>query len=155
MGYVKEGYLMKKVLVINGPNLNMLGVREPDVYGSLSLQDITLKLQELAAELSLELEFYQSNHEGGIIDTLHLAYGQMDGILINPGAFTHYSYAIRDAISTVSIPTVEVHMSNIHKREAFRHQSVLTPVAVGQICGFGAYSYELGLRALHQQIQES
>lgn len=146
---------MKKVLVINGPNLNMLGVREPGVYGSMSLQDIQQKLVGLADELSLELEFYQSNHEGGIIDTLHLAFGQVDGILINPGAFTHYSYAIRDAISSVALPTVEVHMSNIHKREAFRHLSVIAPVAVGQVSGFGAYSYEVGLRALHQHLQQN
>jgi 3-dehydroquinate dehydratase II len=146
---------VKKVLVINGPNLNMLGVREPGVYGSMSLQDIQQKLLGLAEELSLELEFYQSNHEGGIIDTLHLAFGQVDGILINPGAFTHYSYAIRDAISSVALPTVEVHMSNIHKREAFRHLSVIAPVAVGQVSGFGAYSYEVGLRALHQHLQQN
>ncbi|SEB69680.1 type II 3-dehydroquinate dehydratase [Paenibacillus sp. GP183] len=146
---------MKKVLVINGPNLNMLGVREPGVYGSVSLQDIQQKLLGLADELSLELEFYQSNHEGGIIDTLHLAFEQVDGILINPGAFTHYSYAIRDAISAVALPTVEVHMSNIHKREAFRHLSVIAPVAVGQVSGFGAYSYEVGLRALHQHLQQN
>jgi 3-dehydroquinate dehydratase-2 len=146
---------LKKVLVINGPNLNMLGVREPGVYGSVSLQDIQQKLLGLADELSLELEFYQSNHEGGIIDTLHLAFEQVDGILINPGAFTHYSYAIRDAISAVALPTVEVHMSNIHKREAFRHLSVIAPVAVGQVSGFGAYSYEVGLRALHQHLQQN
>jgi 3-dehydroquinate dehydratase-2 len=146
---------LKKVLVINGPNLNMLGVREPGVYGSMSLQDIQQKLQGLAEELILELEFYQSNHEGGIIDTLHLAFGQVDGILINPGAFTHYSYAIRDAISSVALPTVEVHMSNIHKREAFRHLSVIAPVAIGQVSGFGAFSYEVGLRALHQHLQQN
>jgi 3-dehydroquinate dehydratase-2 len=146
---------LKKVLVINGPNLNMLGVREPGVYGSMLLQDIQQKLQGLEEELILELEFYQSNHEGGIIDTLHLAFGQVDGILINPGAFTHYSYAIRDAISSVALPAVEVHMSNIHKREAFRHHSVIAPVAVGQVSGFGAYSYEVGLRALHQHLQEN
>jgi 3-dehydroquinate dehydratase-2 len=155
MGYGKEGFSLKKVLVINGPNLNMLGVREPGVYGSMSLQDIQQKLLRLADELSLELEFYQSNHEGGIIDTLHLAFGQVDGILINPGAFTHYSYAIRDAISSVALPAVEVHMSNIHKREAFRHLSVIAPVAVGQVSGFGAYSYEVGLRALHQHLQQN
>jgi 3-dehydroquinate dehydratase-2 len=155
MGYGKEGFPVKKVLVINGPNLNMLGVREPGVYGSMSLQDIQQKLQGLADELSLELEFYQSNHEGGIIDTLHLAFGRVDGILINPGAFTHYSYAIRDAITSVALPTVEVHMSNIHKREAFRHLSVIAPVAIGQISGFGAYSYEVGLRALHQHLQQN
>jgi 3-dehydroquinate dehydratase II len=146
---------LKKVLVINGPNLNLLGVREPGVYGSISLQDIQQKLEGLAAELSLELEFYQSNHEGGIIDTLHLALGQVDGILINPGAFTHYSYAIRDAISSIALPVVEVHMSNIHKREAFRHLSVIAPVAVGQVSGFGAYSYEVGLRALHQYLLQN
>jgi 3-dehydroquinate dehydratase-2 len=155
MGYGRRGSLLKKVLVINGPNLNLLGVREPGVYGSLSLQDIQNKLQGLADGLSLELEFYQSNHEGGIIDTLHLALGQVDGILINPGAFTHYSYAIRDAISSIALPVVEVHMSNIHKREAFRHLSVIAPVAVGQVSGFGAYSYEVGLRALHQHLLQN
>lgn len=143
---------MKKVLVINGPNLNMLGIREPEVYGSLSLAAITSKLSEVAAELSIELECFQSNHEGDIIDKIHESFGTKDGILMNPGAFTHYSYAIRDALSTVQLPCVEVHLSNIHKREEFRHHSVTAPVVIGQIVGFGAYSYELGLRALHQHM---
>ncbi|NEN87393.1 type II 3-dehydroquinate dehydratase [Paenibacillus elgii] len=146
---------MKHILLLNGPNLNMLGIREPGVYGSLSLQAITDKLTKLAEELGVGLECYQSNHEGDLIDRIHAAYGQKSGILFNPGAFTHYSYAIRDAISAVGIPTVEVHISNIHKREAFRHVSVIAPVAVGQIAGFGANSYELGLRALVQYIDSA
>lgn len=139
---------MKKILVLNGPNLNMLGVREPGVYGSLSLQAIEQRLRKLADELSVELECFQSNHEGALIDKIHEAYSTKDGIVMNPGAFTHYSYAIRDAISSVQIPTIEVHISNIHKRESFRHVSVIAPVALGQIAGLGAESYELGLRAI-------
>jgi 3-dehydroquinate dehydratase-2 len=150
---VRRDSALKKVLIINGPNLNMLGVREPEVYGSLTLQTITDNLSKLAVELDLEPTFYQSNHEGGIIDCIHEAYGVMDGILINPGAFTHYSYAIRDALATVSIPTVEIHISNIHKRETFRHQSVIAPVVIGQICGFGATGYDLGLRAIYQHLK--
>ncbi|MFE5322920.1 type II 3-dehydroquinate dehydratase [Paenibacillus sp. NPDC056579] len=139
---------MKKILVLNGPNLNMLGVREPGVYGTLSLQAIEQRLRKLADELSVDLECFQSNHEGALIDKIHEAYSKVDGIIMNPGAFTHYSYAIRDAISTVQIPTIEVHISNIHKREAFRHVSVIAPVALGQIAGLGAEGYELGLRAI-------
>ncbi|KPV56022.1 3-dehydroquinate dehydratase [Paenibacillus sp. A3] len=146
---------MKHILLLNGPNLNMLGIREPGVYGSLSLHAITDRLTKLTEELGVGLECYQSNHEGDLIDRIHAAYGQKAGILFNPGAFTHYSYAIRDAISAVGIPTVEVHISNIHKREAFRHVSVIAPVAVGQIAGFGANSYELGLRALVQYIDSA
>ncbi|MZQ84265.1 type II 3-dehydroquinate dehydratase [Paenibacillus sp. 5J-6] len=144
---------MKKVLVINGPNLNMLGIREPGVYGTVSLSVIIQGLTELAEVLSVEIESFQSNHEGHIIDKIHEAFGTKDGILINPGAFTHYSYAIRDALSSVQLPTVEVHLSNIHKREEFRHHSVTAPVVIGQISGFGVQSYELGLRALLTHMQ--
>lgn len=144
---------MGRILVIHGPNLNLLGTREPEVYGSTTLAEIDAMLHELGQELGVAVESFQSNHEGAIIDAIHDARGRCDGILINPGAFTHYALAIRDAISAVGLPVVEVHLSNIYSREPFRHRSVIAPVAVGTICGFGADSYLLGLRALANRIR--
>lgn len=145
---------MKRIIVINGPNLNMLGVREPGIYGTLSLKDIEDNIRRQAEELGVSIAFYQSNHEGDIIDRIHAAMGEADGIMLNAGAFTHYSYAIRDAINAVKIPTVEVHLSNIHAREAFRHHSVLAAETIGQIAGFGEVSYELGLLALVRHLDK-
>ena len=139
---------MKKILVIHGPNLNLVGVREPGVYGTEGIDDINRQIVAHAEAKGLACDVFQSNHEGAIIDRLHAARAEYDGVVLNAGAYTHYSYAIRDAISSVQKPCVEVHMSNIHAREAFRHESVIAPVCVGQICGFGAQSYLLGLRAL-------
>lgn len=138
---------MARVLVIHGPNLNLLGNREPAIYGSTTLAEIDQSLVGLAGELNLELESMQSNHEGAIIDAIQAAPQRFDAILINPGAYTHYSIAIRDAISAIGLPVVEVHLSNIHRREEFRRHSVLAPVCAGSIVGFGAESYRLGLRA--------
>lgn len=137
---------MNKILVINGPNLNLLGTREKDVYGSETLQDIAKKVSEEAKQLNLDFDFVQSNHEGEIIDKIHDTRGKYNYIIINPGAFTHYSYAIRDAVKAVEIPTIEIHLSNIHAREEFRSKSVIAPVCVGQICGFGSNSYILAVR---------
>ncbi len=136
---------MKKGLVINGPNLNLLGVREKSIYGEESLGNITKIMLEEAKRLNFDLEFTQSNHEGEIIDKLHSARDIFDVIIINPGAYTHYSIAIRDAIKAIEIPTIEVHLSNIHSREEFRSKSVIAPVCVGQISGFGSYSYIIAL----------
>ncbi len=132
---------MKKVLVINGPNLNLLGTREKNIYGTQTLESIAKKVMEEAEKLSLFVDFVQSNHEGEIIDKIQEAKGEFDIIVINPGAFTHYSVAIRDAIKSVEIPTIEIHISNIYAREDFRSISVIAPVCVGQICGFGVNSY--------------
>ncbi|MFZ5640423.1 MAG: type II 3-dehydroquinate dehydratase [Bacillota bacterium] len=139
---------MAKILVIHGPNLNLLGTREPEIYGTLTLDKINAMLKRLGEELGLAVETFQSNHEGAIIDKIHAVIGQTDGILINPGAYTHYSLAVRDAVAAVPVPVVEVHLSNVHAREEFRRHSVIAPVAAGQISGFGADSYLLGLRAL-------
>ena len=137
-----------RILIINGPNLNLLGKREPEVYGSETLDEIMEWLKAAPEMREHELEHFQSNHEGAIIDRLHNAMGQSDGIIINPGAYSHTSYAIRDAITSVGIPTMEVHLSDIHNREEFRRVSVISPVCVGQISGLGKKSYLEGLKKL-------
>ncbi len=139
---------MKKYLIINGPNLNMLGIREPGVYGQENLETVCQKISDKAKELGVETDFFQSNFEGEIINAIHNAMGKFAGIVINPGAFTHYSYAIRDAIASVNVPVVEVHISNVHKREEFRHRSVTAQVCLGQICGLGTNGYIYALEAL-------
>jgi 3-dehydroquinate dehydratase-2 len=140
------------ILVINGPNLNLLGKREPDIYGFETLDDIQLWLREQSEIAAMELQFFQSNHEGAIIDALHENMNWADGILINPGAFTHYSYAIRDAITAVNIPTVEVHLSDIYNREDFRKISVIKPVCIKQICGLGKTGFLEGLKVLQNHL---
>lgn len=138
---------MKKILIINGPNLNLLGTREPTIYGSETLLDIAKAVEVKSLQLGVETDFVQSNHEGEIIDKIHAAPGVYETIIINAGAYTHYSIAIRDAISACEIPTIEIHLSNIHAREEFRHKSVIAAVCKGQLCGFGKNSYLLALQA--------
>jgi len=142
-----------RVLVLHGPNLNLLGLREPGIYGSLTLAEINRALEEEGKKLQAKVFPLQSNHEGVLVDAIHEALGQHQGILINPGAYTHTSVALRDAIAAVNLPTVEVHLSNIHRREEFRHHSYIAPVAIGQISGFGAQSYLLGLQALVHHLR--
>ena len=142
----------KKILVLNGPNLNLLGTRQPDIYGKLTLAQIEKKVRELAKELGVGIDFRQSNSEGKLVTWIQQAAGKFAAIVINPAAYTHTSLAMRDAISAVGVPTIEIHISNIHKREQFRHHSFIAEVAVGQIAGFGLDSYLLGLRAAVARI---
>lgn len=137
-----------RFLVLHGPNLNLLGKREPEVYGTLTLDEINHSLESLASELGCSVSFFQSNSEGALIDAIQATTGFYDGILINPAAYTHTSVAIRDALASGAVPFVEIHLSNVYRREEFRHKSLTAPLAIGQICGFGLESYLLGLRAL-------
>ncbi len=142
-----------KILLLNGPNLNLLGTREPEIYGAKSLDDIVAALESYAAASQVELSHLQSNHEGALIDAIHQSVKTgFQGIIINPGGLTHTSVSLRDAISGVALPTVEVHLSNIHARESFRHTSYVSGVALGQICGFGAKGYELAIDALKSHL---
>lgn len=143
---------MSKLLLINGPNLNLLGVREPGIYGQTTLKDIEDGISKFANEHDLEMSCFQSNHEGYIIDAIHEARNNFAGIILNPGAFTHYSYAIRDAIASVDVPVIEVHISNVHKREEFRHTSVIAPVCEGQIVGLGVTGYKLAVIAFKEML---
>ena len=139
---------MKKILIINGPNLDMLGIREPQIYGTRTLNDINADIEKCAEQLGAQCGFFQSNSEGELIDAIHSVAQEYDGCVINAGAYTHYSVAIRDAISAVDKPFVEVHLSNVHAREEFRHKSMISAVCKGVICGFGEQSYMLALEGL-------
>lgn len=145
-----------KILILNGPNLNMTGIRKKDIYGAETLDDINNELKEYCNQKNIEVNFYQSNHEGNIIDEIQESRNKYDGVVINAGAYTHYSYAIRDAIESVSdyLPYVEIHMSDIHKREEFRHISVITPVCISQICGLGKNSYKKGIDLLIETLNK-
>lgn len=144
---------MPSILVLNGPNLNLLGTRQPEVYGATTLDDVHGLCLKTAGRLGLDIEFRQSNHEGELIDWIHAARGTHDGIVLNAGAYTHTSIAIMDALASVELPVAEVHLSNIHRREAFRHHSYVSLVAVGMIAGFGAIGYALAIEALAERIR--
>ena len=144
---------MKKICVIHGPNLNFTGIREKGIYGTRTLEDINSYITEEGKKIGFDVEIFQSNYEGAIIDRLQKCYyDKIDGIIINPGAYTHYSYAIRDAISSIQIPTIEVHLSNIHQRDEFRHKSVTAAACIGQMCGFGENGYILAMNALKMRL---
>ena len=143
-----------KILILHGPNLNLLGTREPEVYGSMSHDDINAKMIELGEELGAEVTCLQSNHEGALIDALHEARTSAEGVVLNPGGYTHTSVALRDAISAIQIPVIEVHLSNVYAREEFRHVSMISAVCKGKVIGFGWRSYELGLRGLVDLLKE-
>ena len=146
---------MEKILIIHGVNLNMFGKRDPGQYGTITLDEINQQLKELAKELGCVVETFQTNHEGEIVEKIHQAHQEkVDAVVINAGAWTHYSYALRDALAILKVPIIEVHMSNIHAREEFRHLSVIAPLAKGQIAGFGVHSYLLGLRAAWELIKK-
>ena len=138
---------MKKLLVIHGPNLNLLGTREPEIYGSLTMEDINRRVEARAKRAGVEVDFFQSNHEGALVDAIQQARGKYGFIILNAAAYTHYSIAIRDAIGAIDVPVIEVHLSNIHKREEFRHHSVIAPVVMGQVAGLGVESYLAALEA--------
>ncbi len=144
---------MPKLLIVNGPNLNLLGTREPNIYGKETLAQMNANLAKKAAALGLSVQFFQSNSEGAIIDFLHAEYKKVNGLIINAGAYTHYSYAIADAITATSLPAVEVHISNIYAREEFRHKSVLAPVCVGHLTGFGRHGYVMALEFFAQYFK--
>ncbi|MGK8235858.1 type II 3-dehydroquinate dehydratase [Roseovarius sp. MS2] len=146
---------MTALLFLNGPNLNLLGTRQPEVYGHTTLADIETMCQDAARQRGVTLAFFQSNHEGALLDQIHAARGTYDGIILNAGAYTHTSVALMDAISSVTIPTIELHLSNVHAREAFRHQSYIARVAVGVICGFGAQGYVLALDAMLGHLERA